>query len=204
MFKQSPVYHNTYIFLKNHLTFWSRKMSPQVTFILVNMIGGILVLGGYAIGIGNFPEHRNSLWGGVSTSWRQAIVVSMLIAAVGYLMFCYMAVFKDGATHFSHDWLLGDHSVTILTAIFLISAACWMPFLLTYIISGTNFWWILTVVALWITALSLILLCLVVATYNGNDISSTEKILALVGLTAITFHCLVMDAILWVVFFHKT
>ena len=118
----------------------------------------------------------------------------MLIAAIGYLMFCYMAVFKDGATHFSHDWLLGNHSITILAAIFLLSAACWMPFLLTYIISGSNFWWILTVVVLWITALSLILLCLGVATYDGSDFSSTEKIVALAGLAAI----------LWVIFFHKT
>ena len=179
-------------------------MSPQMTVILVNIIGGAIVVGGYAFGIGNFPEHRNSLWGGVSTSWRQAIVVSMLIAAAGYLMFCYMAVFRDGATHFGSGWLLGNHSITILTAVFLLSAACWMPFLLTYIISGSNLWWILTVLVLWITAFALIILCLVVANYDGVAFSTTEKIVALAGLSAITFHCLVMDAILWVVFFHKT
>ena len=179
-------------------------MSPQLTFVLVNIIGGVIVLGGYWIGIGNFPEHRNSLWGGINATWRQTIILSMLIAAVGYLTFCYFAVFKDGATHFGNEWLLGNHSVSILAAVFLISAACWIPFLLNYIIAGNSIWWALTVVVLWITALSLIALCLIVACYTGSDFSTIEKSLSLVGLAAITFHCLVMDAILWVLLFHKS
>ena len=52
-------------------------MSSQNTFILVNVIGGISVLGTYVIGITLFPEHRDDLWGGVQGKLRHVFIFSM-------------------------------------------------------------------------------------------------------------------------------
>ena len=40
-------------------------MSGTITFLTINIIGGIAVLGGYAVCLYFFPDQRETLWGGV-------------------------------------------------------------------------------------------------------------------------------------------
>ena len=71
-------------------------MSASNVFFLVNLIGGIAVLGGYAYYLAVNPEHRAFLWGGVPGEWQPYIVVSMFVAAAGYLWFFAYIVFSSG------------------------------------------------------------------------------------------------------------
>ena len=133
-------------------------MSPQSNFLLVNIIGGLAVLGSYAAGLGFFPEYRDDLWGGVRGTWKTTITTSMLLAAAGYLTFCYFALFRKGDYFFRINIYVEIPTATLLTVIFLSSAALWMPTSITYFLTGNGLWWFLTVIFPWITAISLVIL----------------------------------------------
>ena len=55
--------------------------------------------------------------------------------------------------------------------------------------------------SLWVTALSLLTLTIIATTTSTSEISQASKNAAVIGLAYITFHCLVIDAIVWVSMF---
>ncbi|MDP6586699.1 MAG: hypothetical protein QF535_18735, partial [Anaerolineales bacterium] len=128
---------------------------------------------------------------------RNIFTISMLPAAVCYLTFCYVVMFKNGSEAINRSSVLGQHPVSVLSAIFLASAAVWMPSLIAYIHTSENYWWVLSVSSLWVTALSLLALTIIAATTSTSEISQVSKNAAVIGLAYITFHCLVIDAIVW-------
>ena len=57
-------------------------MRIQTQFLLINIIGGIAVLGGYVIALINHPETRNQLWGGVPENlrfWITILIINILL-----------------------------------------------------------------------------------------------------------------------------
>ena len=177
--------------------------SHQTVFLIINMIGGIAVLGSYVIGLGMFPEYREALWGGVKGNLKTGITISMLFAAVGYLAFCYISLFQNGLEDFNKsDWFNG-HTVSVLVALFLISATFWMPSAIAYLKFSDTYWLIICVVSLWITAISLLALLGIVMTSDVTTIAPVSHYIAIIGIGLITFHCLVFDAIIWAIMFTK-
>ena len=75
-------------------------MPTGIVFALVNVIGGVAVLGSYAWCLDTYPEHREALWGGVQGTLRSMFSLSMFLAAAGYLTFCYATIFQGGAMTF--------------------------------------------------------------------------------------------------------
>ena len=173
-------------------------MSSKNIFLGVNIVGGIFVLGGYALGLTFYPEYNETLWGGVKGTLRNIFTISILPEAVGYLTFCYITMFKNGAEAINRNSIIGQHPVSVLSAIFLASAAVWMPTLIAYIHTGESYWWILSVSSLWITGLSLLTLTIITSNTSTSEMSQVSKNAAVIGLAYITFHCLVIDAIVWV------
>jgi hypothetical protein len=173
-------------------------MPSKNIFLSVNIVGGILVLGGYALGLSMYPEYNEALWGGVQGTLRNIFTISMLPAAIGYLTFCYITMFKNGAEAINRNSIIGQHPASVLSAIFLASAAVWMPTLIAYIHTGESYWWILSVSSLWITGLSLLTLTIITSNTSTSEMSQVSKNAAVIGLAYITFHCLVIDAIVWV------
>ena len=174
-------------------------MTNISVFFLVNLVGGFAVLGSYVVGLYLYPDFRNALWGGVTGSWKTIFTVSMFFAAAGYLVFCYSMTISDAANKSS---FLGGHTFPILAAFFLISASVWMPATLKYLASDDILWWILSVISLWITAASLILLTVSFGLSKYEGIGALQFSLTLAGIIWITIHCLVFDAIIWVAKFH--
>tara|TARA_B100000945_G_scaffold319137_1_gene325681 strand:- start:2372 stop:2902 length:531 start_codon:yes stop_codon:yes gene_type:complete len=176
-------------------------MSPKNTFLLINICGGILVVGGYAIGLSLYPEYNEALWGGVQGTLRNLFMISMIPAALGYLTFCYIVIFKDSIEILSNKGFLGKNTVAILITLFLLSAACWMPTLIAYIHTQNTNWWLLSVLSLWITAISILILTRTIASTPTTKLSNASKTISVIGLAYITFHCLFVDAIVWVYMF---
>jgi len=174
-------------------------MSGTHFFVLVNILGGIAVLSSYAICLTLYPDFRGTLWGGVEGSWKNFFTVSMLPAVIGYIAFCFFVISKSTDVFPN---VIGTYTLGIICAVFLISATFWMPTTIAYIKTQQPLWWGGTVTSLWITALSLISLTLIVS-YTQINVSLFHKYLALTGLTYITLHCLVLDAIIWVSKFPK-
>ena len=71
-------------------------MRVQTQFLLIIIIGGIAVLGGYVIALINNPETRNELWGGVPENLRLWITAFMFISALGYCFAMYYLIFDEG------------------------------------------------------------------------------------------------------------
>ena len=107
-------------------------MSSQNIFILVNIIGGISVLGTYVLGITLFPEHRDDLWGGVQGKLRPVFIFSMILAAARYLTFAYVSIFQEGISSDRIGVSDRPFLIVLISGIFLFSASLWMPTLLAY------------------------------------------------------------------------
>ena len=176
-------------------------MSYGTMFLIVNVIGGIFVVGGYVVGFSLFSEAKETMWGGINSSQKPIFQISMIFAALGYLLFCYIAMFK-----FGHNWSnlmdIDAVIVLILSASFLMSAALWLPLGIWYQETGVRTAFVLMVLVLWVTALSLLAITLLLV-FREMEISLVTKVIACLGIGYITFHCLVFDAIIWVLKFPR-
>ena len=169
---------------------------------MVNIIGGIIVLGGYAFTLVSNPETRNDLWGGIPESWKPLYTLSMFTSAFGYLYATYYCAFKGGL---DAQFFWGKYKASIMTifiAIFLFSSSFWIHSTFSYIDSPTQNQWLLIQVELYATAFALILFTLGLASAKGVENKLNHKI-AVIGSALITFHCLILDAIIWTSKFPK-
>ncbi len=73
----------------------------------------------------------------------------------------------------------------------------YMVFSDSYIDSPTYLKWAFVQAELWITALSILLMTIGLATANEVEQSMKHNI-SILGLSLISFHCLVLDAMLWI------
>ena len=178
-------------------------MSQTNIFVLINVVGGIAVLGSYVLCLMMFPEQREALWGGVVGTTRNIVVISMLFSAAGYLAFLYISVFNVSTDLFSEKSLMNGNLILILALTFLLSSTAWMPTSVAFLETSNNLYWNLSVASLWVAAISLIGLFIAVFITDFSGASNLPKIISVAGLGMITFHCLVFDAIMWVSNFPK-
>ena len=171
-------------------------------FILINLIGGIFVIGSYVIGFNSELEDKLALWGGISGKTRQVFTVSMLFSATGYLAFLFYMIFKGGLDNNDNPTLLGLDAFLILCIIFLVSASIWMPGTVKFLETSLTYWWLITIAVLWITAISLVAMLIILLSTNNIEHNLSLK-LATIGIGYIAFHCLVLDAIIWVLKFPR-
>ena len=180
-------------------------MSATTIFLIVNIIGGTAVLGSYWLGISYYIDEPDSLWGGINGSLRIFFTVSMLPAALGYLAFVYFMIFKAGVDAFSVSSLFGQqtqHAPSVICALFLTASTIWMPATIAYVNSQEWSWWMTAVLSLWATGFALVGLSnMFYANTTGSD--GWARNLALIGLVYITFNCVVLEAIIWVLKFPK-
>ena len=172
-------------------------MSASNVFFLVNLIGGIAVLGGYAYYLAVNPEHRAFLWGGVPGEWKPYIVVSMFVAAAGYLWFFAYIVFSSGDSITPLRGLFDMKIIIGLVALFLLMASLWIPLTMNMIVSHDETRWFSVQFVLWGAAIAAILITVCVIT-STNVENPVQHWFAVAGIGYLTFHCTVLDAILWV------
>ena len=172
-------------------------MRIQTQFLWINLIGGIAVLGGYIIALIYHPETRTDLWGDVPINWRPWIVTSMFFAGFGYCYAIYYMVYNDGLS-LQFFWGRVDAAkMIILLILFLSSASLWIHTTFSYIDSPTYLKWAFVQAELWITAFSILLMTIGLATASGVEQPLKHNI-SILGLSLISFHCLVLDAMLWI------
>ena len=177
-------------------------MSNSLVLLLVNIIGGVAVLSSYALCIILFPDTREVLWGEISGGLKNFFVISMLIAAVGYISYLSITLINPDLGQFRNTLFLGPNTISILSSLFLISATLWMPASVIYIKNPSLLMWLIMVFSLWITALS-ILTIFVLSLNSSFESKQVFKIISSIGLFYISFHCLILDGIIWVAKFPK-
>tara|TARA_B100001250_G_scaffold400955_1_gene412208 strand:+ start:15 stop:554 length:540 start_codon:yes stop_codon:yes gene_type:complete len=172
-------------------------MRIQTQFLIINIVGGIAVLGGYIIALINHPQTRGELWGGVPENLRLWITLFMFISAFGYCFAMYYLIFQDGL---DLDFFRGKLNINFMKGfliIFLFTAACWIHTTLAYLDNGNQILWTFVQLELWLTGISVFLMMIGLATANGVNNNFFHNI-SVVGLCIISFHCLALDAILWI------
>ena len=170
-------------------------------FLLVNLFGGIAVLGSYVCGVLGAPDTMTSLWGGVPEPIRPVYTVNMLLSATGYFFF---APFVALRLETNRKDFIGSRSYsvfTVLIALIMIPSALWLP-LTSMMIADPSLWlWAviridLICVGIGSVGLFLALLWLPLPHPRG-------RLLALVGLVPFCLQTAVLDALIWPAYFNQ-
>ncbi|MFM7140670.1 MAG: hypothetical protein ACKO2K_01970 [Alphaproteobacteria bacterium] len=159
----------------------------RARFALVNLLGGLAVLGSYAIWLGHRPDDAGRLWGSVDGPLRSAYFVSMLLATVGYFAFA-PALLRADPRRVDLD------RATFLLSLVLFPSALWMPLAFEFLAHpGPLAWWAMRAVLATVGFASLAL-ALQVASRRAEIPGGR---LATAGAFAFTFQTLVLDAFTW-------
>jgi hypothetical protein len=167
----------------------------------INVIGGVAVLGSYAHGIATHPD-PGVVWGGVPLSLQPVYTVSMLAAAVGYLVFTWVVFFRiDPATARLGTW----PAYPVLNGLYvaaLLPSALWMPLTFSMLAAPSAETWfavrlVLTVVGL--AALGLIWALARIAPAPGP----AWRIAAIAGAIAFANQTALLDALVWPAYFPR-
>jgi hypothetical protein len=164
--------------------------------LLINIIGGLAVLGSYIQGILAHPGGGNALWGGISKAARPFYGISMILAALGYFAFMYFILLKLNPDEVQ---IAGRFSFNLLYFIFLgilIPSVLWMP--LTYYMvnnPGSGVWMGVRLV-LMIVGLFSCTLVWAILTLNTRE-PNLSYWLAAAGSAYFAFHTAILDMIVW-------
>jgi len=162
-------------------------------FVLLNLLGGTAVLGSYVLWLTNPSNDAGALWGAIAGPGRTAYTVSMLAAAAGYFAFAPFVLRLEPAraplTAFN----------TCFTLI-LFPSALWMPLAFEYLDAPSpGSWWAMRAVLGVVGVASLAVLVLVVRSAPA----SRGRLAAAVGAAAFTVQTLLLDAIVWPLYFPR-
>jgi len=175
--------------------------TQQLTLGLINVVGGILVLGSYAHGLITHPASRGAIWGGVPETIKPLYTANMLFAAAGYLAFTYFVMFSLNRDNAQLVNLSGFKVFYIIYALILFPSALWMP--LTYAALGHPdsglYYWAVRITLAVVGLASLGLLGVLLSLHSSE--SSPVYWLAVAGSVFFCIQTAVLDGIVWSTFF---
>jgi len=168
--------------------------------ILINVLGGLAVLGSYAWGFLTYPNAGDLLWGDVPEYLRPIYTLSMFLAAAGYFAFStYILHLSPGDTVIQNQ--PGYRVFMLLFAGILIPSAFWLP--LTVLAAEQN-----SQALVWLVRLDLALVAIAsLGLFLSLLMVSPRKTvwyhrLAILGCVFFCFQTVILDAIVWAVNFH--
>jgi len=174
--------------------------TAKIILLAINILGGIAVMGSYITGLSSSQNGANALWGGTPLNVRPLYTVSMIISALGYFFFLYFILFRLDPSGISTAGNLGFNVFHIVFIGMLLFSALWMPLTNLFVANPSAFLWIGIRIVLAIVGLSSLALTLILASLHPGQ-TGLAYWLAVFGSAYFTFHTLVLDAILWPIFF---
>ncbi|MFT5679209.1 MAG: hypothetical protein ACI8RZ_000113 [Myxococcota bacterium] len=171
----------------------------RLILLIINLIGGIAVLGSYVIGIVDHPEQVDLLWGTLPAGVRGVYTANMFPAAIGYLV--------------SFGWLIaaapdrlrlaGRPALPILSAVyavFLASSTAWMPLCWQAIDQSDSSLLPVIQVVLALAGVASVGLLVVLARLTDPPRPRWHRA-AIIGLGFLVLQCAILDALIWPQFF---
>jgi len=170
--------------------------SQQIALGVINIVGGILVIGSYVQGIRTHPQNRDAAWGHVPARIKPLYTVSMLLAAAGYFAFSYFIILRLNPGDVAIANSFSYSAFIVVYALILFPSAIWMP--LTFAMldkPGRTLWWAIriTLAVVGIGSLGLLVLLLVLS----HEEPTWAFGLAVAGSVAFCFQTAVLDALVW-------
>ncbi len=163
--------------------------------VLMQLIGGPLVLGSYAYTIARFPDASAMMWGGVPEALQPLYTAWMFVAAAGY--FAYSGLF---IAHADPDRVRvlgrGYALIALCYALILFPSALWMP-ATKWLLDDPSRWrfWLVRLDLFAVAAGSLGLL--VAAAKLEPAPPRWLRILAVVGAIGFSIQTVILDALVW-------
>lgn len=178
-------------------------VSQQIILLIINVLGGIAVIGSYIIVLRKAgPNASDALWGGVPPAIRPVYSISMLIAALGYIAFLYLTVFKLVPAEVKIAGGLGYGLFYAVFLLILIPSAIWMPLTNAYVGNPGTAMWVGVRVVLAIVGLASIALLWALLALKTQS-SGIAYWLAVAGSGYFAFHTAVLDALVWSALFRR-
>lgn len=172
----------------------------QIILLIINILGGIAVIGSYILGLRGQSGGTNVLWGGVPTSIRPIYTVSMILSALGYFAFIYYIFFRLDPAQIKIFGISGFTMFYVIFLFILIASAFWMPLSNMYVGNPSTGIWIGVRTILVIVGLSSIALFCALLTLQGK-VPGVAYWLAVAGSGYFAFHTTILDAIVWAALF---
>lgn len=172
----------------------------QIILLIINIVGGIAVIGSYIFGLRGQSGGANILWGGVPENIRPVYGISMILAALGYFAFMYFIFFRLVPEEVRMG---GRFSFSLFYAIFLIIlilSALWMPLTNLYAGNPSTILWISIRTVLALVGLASIALVWALLTLQGKN-SGISYWLAVGGSGYFALHTAILDAVIWAALF---
>jgi hypothetical protein len=168
--------------------------------LLINIVGGTAVLGSYVYGFRSSPDAAGLLWGGVPEGIRPLYTTSMFLAAAGYFAFTtFILQLRTAETRVSSQFGFGIFNV--LYAAILIPSALWMPLTLLTVEPSALAWLWLVRIVLAVVGMASLGLLFALLNVKPRRPAWLQRI-AVLGSLLFCFQTVILDAIVWVVYFH--
>mgnify|MGYP001158050254 FL=1 len=164
-------------------------------------ISGPLVLFSYVFALSRIDDGA-ALWGGIPNSWITYIVPFMLLAAVGFLMYWWVALFQlDASSVDSFRWPWGESDgngatrLLMAYALFLIPSIFWIDSTIFHMNNSYNWTPFLVVGILALASVGNVLLMLLAYGAWQDDVEGSG--LMLVGSIFLGVQVIINDLIMW-------
>jgi len=173
---------------------------PQIILLVINLLGGGLIIFSYLHGLKKYPAERGAVWGGVPNRLKPWYTVSMLLAAVGYLICLYFIFLGLDWANLSLGAVVLLYICTLMT---LFPSALWMPLTFGMLHQPSLWRWRLTRLTLAIVgfgSLGLLGTLVWISGYEGLAIYW----LAIVGMALFCVQTALLDALVWTYYFKRS
>ena len=173
---------------------------PNLALALLNVFGGVAVLGSYVAAFTGSPDFQSGLWGGVPESLRSLYTVNMLLAAAGYFPLTWLFVVRTRPDAFHATTGFRYALLFVLYAFVLIASALWLPLTARMLLEpDAQLWfWIRVVLALvGVGSTGILLLSFRFALRRGGAANWAAAIGAIPFFTQTAL----LDALIWPAYF---
>jgi hypothetical protein len=174
--------------------------SQKKQWLVINVVGGIAVLGSYAHGLITHPDTRELLWGTMPGALKSIYGVTMWLAAAGYLVFMHHVFFRVDVGKARVGQRFGFGAINACCAAVVFASALWMPLTFAYLDQPSPALWVLIRLDLLIVGAGAIglIVALFTLTPRSGGWAGAITILALLPFALQTAF---LDAFVWPAFF---
>ena len=173
----------------------------QIILLIINVVGGVAVIGSYVLWLRGSPSGADALWGGVPTRIRPVYTVSMILSAIGYLaVLCYL-LFESVPDEVQIGGSLGFEWFIPIVVLMLFPSALWMPLTSLYVDRPSIGKWIATRTVLFIVGLASIALAWALLALEPS--CGVAYWIAVVGSIWFAFHTFILDGVVWAALFRR-
>ena len=172
---------------------------------IFTIVSGLIVLLSYIYGVSKSTD-PTELWGGIPESWQRYIVPFMFIAALGYLIYWWIALFQLEISELENlrwPWSnsdgLGMERLLLAYTLFLIPSALWLESTSYHLSNDLSWTPIIVVGTLLLASIGNVMLGLLAYGAYLDGVQGSQ--LMLLGAFMISIQCILNDLIIWSVKF---